>query len=204
MDSEYNTSAQQMVRGHQHPDLRRALLDEALVLADEVGIDNLSLRELAVRVGVTHPAAYHYFATKVELLGELAREGFRLLDGKLAAVQARSPKTRFVKLGKAYVTFARNHPVHFRLMFREAVVRPVWDPDMIALCAMPYARVHGAVISAGGNKDVTDLAWAAMHGLATLALDGPLALRGDDVERVLDRSTALLASLLDPPTRRRS
>jgi len=185
-----------MAASYHHGDLRRALLDEAVALAGEVGVDRLSLRELAARVGVTHPAAYHHFASKTELLGELAREGFALLDQRLAAVSARGARRRFIELGLAYVDFARDHPVHFRLMFRASVVRPVWDAAMAAQVGAPFARVDAAVRAAGGTRDLTDLAWASMHGLATLALDGPLALRGDDVDALARRLTALLARLL--------
>lgn len=184
-------------RTYHHGDLRRTLLDEAVALAGHVGLDQLSLRQLAARVGVTHAAAYHHFAGKVELLGALAVEGFALLDARLAAVSTEQPAgARFVQLGAAYVSFAREHPVHFRLMFREQVVRPVWESGLAALAASTYARVHDAVRAAGGGQDLTDLAWAAMHGLATLALDGPLAVRGDDIDALTARLTALLARLL--------
>jgi hypothetical protein len=126
----------------------------------------------------------------------VARQGFELLDVRLAAVPARGLRARFVRLGLAYVGFARAHPVHFRLMFRASVVEPVWGPEMKALTAAPYLRVHAAVVAAGGDADLTDLAWASMHGLATLALDGPLALRGDDIDALAGRLTALLARLL--------
>ena len=185
-----------MGESYHHGDLRRALLDEAVALAGEVGVDRLSLRELAARVGVTHPAAYHHFASKTELLGALAREGFALLDQRLAGVRGRSARQRFVQLGLAYIDFARECPVHFRLMFRASVVQPVWDAAMMAAVAAPFARVHDTVVAAGGTRDLTDLAWASMHGLATLALDGPLALRGDDVDALARRLTALLARLL--------
>jgi AcrR family transcriptional regulator len=162
-----------------------------------VGLERLSLRDLAARVGVTHPAAYHHFASKSALLAALAEEGFSRLDAALAeASRGEPPKARFVKLGAAYVAFARAHPVHFRLMFRESVVRPVWESEVAALAASAFSRVDEAVSAAGGDKDVTDLAWVAMHGLATLALDGPLALRGDDIDDLVARLTALIARLL--------
>jgi AcrR family transcriptional regulator len=185
-----------MPKRYHHGDLKRALLDEAIRQAGEVGLEHLSLRELAVKLGVTHPAAYHHFASKDELLAALAREGFQLLDARLAAVSSKAPRKRFVELGLSYVAFARENPVHFRLMFRASVVKPIWGPEMIALTGSPFAQVHDAVLQAGGTRDLTDLAWVAMHGLATLALDGPLALRGDDVDELAGRLASLLARLL--------
>ncbi|HAD46808.1 MAG TPA: TetR/AcrR family transcriptional regulator, partial [Alcanivorax sp.] len=47
---------------YHHGDLRRALVDEALVLLAESGDGGFSLRELARRVGVTANASYRHFA----------------------------------------------------------------------------------------------------------------------------------------------
>jgi hypothetical protein len=49
---------------YHHGDLRRALVDEALVLLAESGDGGFSLRELARRVGVTANASYRHFANK--------------------------------------------------------------------------------------------------------------------------------------------
>ena len=65
---------------YHHGDLRRALVDEALVLLAESGDGGFSLRELARRVGVTANASYRHFANKDALLQALAAEGFRRLS----------------------------------------------------------------------------------------------------------------------------
>jgi AcrR family transcriptional regulator len=47
---------------------RQQILDEAMTLFGEVGYRSASLRELAARVGISHPGLLHYFATKEALL----------------------------------------------------------------------------------------------------------------------------------------
>jgi TetR/AcrR family tetracycline transcriptional repressor len=51
---------------------RETVLDAALRLIDEVGLDGLSLRRLAKELGVQAPALYWHFASKKDLLDHLA------------------------------------------------------------------------------------------------------------------------------------
>jgi TetR/AcrR family tetracycline transcriptional repressor len=51
---------------------RETVLDTALRLIDEVGLDGLSLRRLAKELGVQAPALYWHFASKKDLLDHLA------------------------------------------------------------------------------------------------------------------------------------
>lgn len=51
---------------------REIVVSEALALLDQVGLDGVSTRQLAKRLGVEQPTLYHYFRTKKELLAALA------------------------------------------------------------------------------------------------------------------------------------
>ena len=51
---------------------RQQVIDEALRLADDEGLDALSLRTLAGRLGVQAPTLYWHIGSKVELLDALA------------------------------------------------------------------------------------------------------------------------------------
>lgn len=53
---------------------RDGIIDEALRLLDEVGIDKLSTRKLAERLGVQQPALYWHFRNKSELLDAINSE----------------------------------------------------------------------------------------------------------------------------------
>src|SRR4051794_11975959 len=50
---------------------RETVLDTALRLIDEVGLDGLSLRRLAKELGVQAPALYWHFSSKKDLLDHL-------------------------------------------------------------------------------------------------------------------------------------
>ena len=53
---------------------RDRIVDEALLLLNEVGIDKLSTRKLAERLGVQQPALYWHFRNKSELLDAINSE----------------------------------------------------------------------------------------------------------------------------------
>ncbi|MGI5505591.1 TetR/AcrR family transcriptional regulator C-terminal domain-containing protein [Lentzea sp. CA-135723] len=53
---------------------RQAVVAEALDLLDEVGLDAVSTRRLAARLGVEQPSLYWHFRTKADLLAAMAAE----------------------------------------------------------------------------------------------------------------------------------
>lgn len=73
---------------------RDRIIDEALLLLDEVGIDKLSTRKLAERLGVQQPALYWHFRSKSELLDAINSE-----------MLLRYHSDRLPKPGQDWVTF---------------------------------------------------------------------------------------------------
>ncbi len=173
-----------------HGDLRRALLDAALQLVDERGLEALSLRELARRLGVSHAAPGHHFADRLALLVAMAVDGFeRLADAMEAAAAAHPPgAARLAAIGEAYVRFALDHPSHLQVMFGPEVggmkVRPdelrragerarcVLDGTVAALAGLP-ARQPDAPRDPRVEAH-TFACWALLHGVARLWIDGPM------------------------------
>jgi TetR/AcrR family transcriptional regulator, tetracycline repressor protein len=56
---------------------RQTILHHAFCQLNEAGLENLTLRRLAARVGVQAPALYWHFKNKQELLDEMATQVFR-------------------------------------------------------------------------------------------------------------------------------
>jgi TetR/AcrR family tetracycline transcriptional repressor len=69
------------------PLTREQVLDEALRLSDEKGLDGLSLRALAGRLGVQAPTLYWHVANKAALLDALSDA---IMDEALAALPERT------------------------------------------------------------------------------------------------------------------
>ncbi|MFC7329637.1 TetR/AcrR family transcriptional regulator [Marinactinospora rubrisoli] len=183
---------------YHHGDLRRTLLDAALVLIAERGVAAVNLRELARRAGVSHAAPAHHFTDKAGLFTAIATEGHMLLAQALspaspeengpgrgavapAGETARLPALR--EMGARYVRFALDHPAHFDVMFRPDLCR-VDDPELAAA-----RRRSGALLTRalpGGpdgphTRGYLLAAWSAAHGFATLWRSGSLtAVTGAD------------------------
>jgi AcrR family transcriptional regulator len=106
--------------GYHHGDLRRVLVEAALAVIAEQGIEALSLRELARQTGVSAAAPYRHFTDKDELLAAVAADcAGRLLEVMGRAVESSPPNEplkRWQATGIAQVQFAVDNPAHFRVM----------------------------------------------------------------------------------------
>ena len=106
---------------YHHGDLRNALLEGAVQLLAEGGVEAFTLRELSRRVGVNHRAAYRHFEDKRAILAAVAAEGYRALAAKMrAAVQASESDDaveRLLAMGRAYVELGVDERAHYEVMF---------------------------------------------------------------------------------------
>lgn len=177
---------------YHHGDLRNALLDASLALVAEHGVEAFSLREAAREVGVSPAAAYRHFEDKDALLVALALDGF----GKLAQGMERAlsrvrgePGSKayavasMFAVGLAYVEFAVAHPAHFRVMFGpwcHQEGKPPAPPGERDAYQILVATLDGLVASgaipAQGRAGAEIAAWAGVHGLASLLVEGSLRL----------------------------
>jgi AcrR family transcriptional regulator len=177
-------------RPYHHGDLRPALLKAAVEVIDEVGPAAMSVREVARRAGVTHAAATYHFGDKAGLLTAVAAEGYRLLAEALG--DAQQAHRSFLEVGVAYVRFAVAHRAHFEVMFRPELYRSD-DADLRAARAAGARLLYGTRHASSEQLTAGVAAWALVHGIATLWLDGNLPARlGDDPEEVTRHVAALL------------
>lgn len=186
---------------YHHGDLRPALLDAAARLIRADGTDALTLRALAEAVGVSRTAPYRHFKDKADLLVAVAAEGFERLRATLHAVDAASTTglDPFEAMGVAYIRFAVENPAHYRLMYgREALARrevptlqtaadAIYD-ELVALIA---ARQASGDLRAGTPESLAYVAWATVHGLASLLVDGQME-QPDDIEALARLTTRTL------------
>lgn len=171
---------------YHHGNLRQALLEAALIILEKEGEAGLGLRDLARAVGVSAAAPYRHFDSRAALLEALAVTGFQRFSAAMEAVASSNPTDPMAAMGKTYVLFALSNANLFRLMFSPQLKkdgRP--GLRMAADAAFDTLRhVVGGDMQTGRIKALA--AWAKVHGLSILLLDGQIALRaGEDTEALI-------------------
>ncbi len=191
-------------RPYHHGNLRAALLARAEETLSQEGAGELSLRELARQVGVSHAAPRRHFPDKRALLDALAEDGFERLGRDLREAldaPASGSRTGCSPSPSPYVAFATRHAALLELMFagkhrpgaaeslRAAADRAFEAP----LALFAEGQAAGEVVP-GEVERVSIVAWAALQGLASLVNAGMLDRAGLD-EVVADAVHRLLLGL---------
>jgi AcrR family transcriptional regulator len=170
---------------YHHGNLRSAFITTGIEILKTQGVQALSLRDLARRIGVSHNAASRHFAGKPELLVALAEIGFQRLAGEIRHAIgpfAGAPRTRLFAASRAYIQFAIENPHLFRLMFCSFEHHSDNEQHTPAL-AHQYANTLGeftrilaeaqkqGVLSGEQAKPDALVIWSLLHGLAMLLVD---------------------------------
>ena len=169
---------------YHHGDLRRALLDEALRTIQTEGVEQLTLRTVGERLGVSRSALYRHFADKQSLLATVGKEGFRELRRTLAGAWEGNGHGRagFKAMGKAYVQFAVEHPSHYRVMFGRFIESAAKDDHFVAEAKAAFQVLVDALVEQQKSGEIrrddpvlmARFVWAIVHGTAMLFIDGQL------------------------------
>ena len=166
-------------RPYHHGNLRAELLERAEQTLRERGVEDLSLRELAREVGVSHAAPRRHFADRQALLDALVLDGFERLGEALAeAGEGGAFGERLTAMARAYVRFATEHAALLELMFarkhREGAehLRAAGDLTFAPLLALVREGQRDGQLVPGDPEEVGLLAFATLHGLTALANRG--------------------------------
>jgi AcrR family transcriptional regulator len=154
--------------------LRDACVDAAREVIANEGIEKLSLRDVARRLGVSHQAPYRHFASRDHLLAEVMR---RCYDQFATHLNARpnnpDPHADMHALGERYLSFALSHPLEYRLMFNTPWPQSAEHPDLIHQANQAFDTLRRVMTQVHPVKSPTkavDLdalfVWSCMHGLA--------------------------------------
>lgn len=190
--------------GSRPPLQREAIVEAARDLIAEDGLDALSLRRLAGRLGVTAPALYAHLEDKRDLLKAVAEIEFGALVQRFDEVADLAPLDRIRANGRAYVAHARANPELFRVMF-------LFPPDIAPLDAAGAEATPGATKAFGAAADAVQAAidagllatddplltaltmWSGVHGVAEVLQLGfglPPELEEAMVDDVIERILA--------------
>jgi AcrR family transcriptional regulator len=171
-------------------DLPETCVTEALAIIRDVGIENLSLREVARRLGVSHQAPYRHFPSRDHLLAEVVDRCFRDFDAALGTDHdSGDPAADLAALGRLYLDYAARHPLEYRLMFGARLPDPREHPEMLEKGCAAFDQLRARVARLAGRPVDSEavtleamFVWSTVHGLASILETEAMAGLGIDAD----------------------
>jgi len=146
------------------------------------GVQGVSMRKVAGRVGVSATAIYRHYADKAALLDAAVMDGRRNLMRYLArGMAARTPADRLLLTGRQYIRFAIQHPKEYHVLFLGQLPVDIprqgdpagYTPTFRFLVDRVEDCVRARLMPGNTNAfEVAMLCWSVVHGLASLYLQG--------------------------------
>jgi AcrR family transcriptional regulator len=194
--------------------LRNALVEEGRRMFEENGASELSLRELARRVGVSEAAPSRHFRGKEELLAAIAVSGFVELAEQRKSIAAKklAPFEMAREMMLSYVRYAQAHSGLFDLMTGPRLLREFVRGDVEATSNISYSYFADSVFALARESGwpeaqmhyLSHAAWAMEHGVAALLLADriPRTDSNLDTQKMIDFSiNAFLVAVVGGPER---
>lgn len=183
------------------PDQRRRLIvDAALDLLRQRGPQAVTMRRVAQKLGLGAMTLYTYFPGQEGLRRAMIQRGFEMLQRGCEAASTLGTDLGWWGGTRHYLQFALNNPNLYRLMFSLPTTAADADEQMFRgefqkfLDKVRQQAVHEGMtaheLERQARRDAGRL-WIALHGLASLAIDGRLSVLGGDLDQhlrdILDR-----------------
>ncbi|QUQ72159.1 TetR/AcrR family transcriptional regulator [Kutzneria sp. CA-103260] len=157
------------------------ILRTARELAEAEGWDAVTTRRLSQRIEYSQPVLYSHFANKDAIVAAVAEQGFAELAAAMAAARRQEvePQGLLRAVVDAYLGFAEANPVLYDAMFTLDVGLRFAQPDSPPALLDGFdqlVRTFEALVDDPAEIGTfTEVAWAALHGLATLTRAGRLS-----------------------------
>lgn len=196
---------------YHHGNLREALIEAAIQLVEEVGPENVSVREAAKRAGVSPGAPFRHFPNKTALMTAVAEQAMALFRAEVVraveSVATDDPLARFEAVGTAYLHWAIHNPTHFQIISTRSLIdwsssESLRDDNRVVRSLMELAIIdaqrQGKLRSE--NIDETHIAARALvYGLGRMYIDGHFAqwaVSGEAAEQTAQNALRHFVSLL--------
>ncbi|MEE2692019.1 MAG: TetR/AcrR family transcriptional regulator [Pseudomonadota bacterium] len=162
---------------YRHGDLHAAAVAAAIVIVREEGVEALTVRRIAERVGVAHRSLYRHFRDREALLDAVASDGYRRLAA--SAQKARTPKD----FASRYANFALGEPYLYDVMMTRASSTISLDPDLKEatdrLIAASLAVLSDPAADGETRRRQVMRLWMGLHGGVSLHRAGLLRARSN-------------------------
>lgn len=180
--------------------MRREILDAAWSQARDVGLANITLRDIAREVGMQPPSLYSHFASKNAIYDAMYAEAWLAYEESGSALEPlpEHPREALQKIARVFFDFAVADLARYQLMNQRTIPGFEPSPDSYA----PAVRVleHGrAMVGSCGVSDSAD--FDIMAALIGGLIDQQLANDpgGERYSRLLERAIDMWADAAGVP-----
>lgn len=158
---------------------RQLIITTARAVAEAEGWDAVTTRRLSNEIEYSQPVLYKHFAGMEQIADAVAVEGFRELSEttRAAIADADGVRDALTLTAHAYLDFARSNPAVYDAMFTRATALRFAAESTPPELDTAFSELQEAVARASGGHDadtLTEVFWAALHGLVTLSRAGRL------------------------------
>jgi AcrR family transcriptional regulator len=158
---------------------RQLITTTARALAEQEGWDAVTTRRLAGEIEYSQPVLYKHFAGMEDVMASVAVQGFGELTDALSAARrgAADGPDALARVAHAFIGFAHDSPALFDAMFTRATTLRFATTDTPTELTVAFGELRAAVDLVAGRRDpdtLTEVVWAALHGLVTLDRSGRL------------------------------
>ena len=173
--------------------MRVKLCTTALAIFRESGIESVTFRALADRMGVSHTLPYRYFDNKDALLASVRVLCFEQFEHHVRDREALEVAAlpRVLAVLDAYVSFVFEHRIEYELIFTTPQPPPQRYPELLAARRSLFEHSVGLVqecinagVIHGDARELTHAVWAGLHGLLTLHVANQL-VHGSTLEQLV-------------------
>jgi AcrR family transcriptional regulator len=185
-DSSKQAAGKAPVRRHyHHGNLVDSLVAAAIELIEEKGVEQLSVREVAKKAGVSPGAPFRHFSNKNALLTAVAEQAISRLteavETALQAVASDLPLERLRAIGIGYLDWALANPTHFQIVssrslinFHESelLVRQNADLRQLMVSLIAEAQARGDLRPGVAADDLILSSRAFVYGVVRMWIDG--------------------------------
>jgi AcrR family transcriptional regulator len=167
---------------YHHGNLADSLLDSVDEIATQFGLEAVTLRACAKKIGVSPSSAFRHYSDKRDLMTAFATRALSQLSDALSIATTKAQKENsdaLMAVGLAYIKFAIDKPAFFRAMWKEETIYTNSE-NYIAASDLLSKHLKGGFADTIADTDPSSLsaeellAWSSVHGLANLFVDGPI------------------------------
>lgn len=172
---------------YHHGNLRNALIETGIEILSTKGLENFSLRKVALACGVSPSASYSHFKDIEELrtaMGKHVSDKFiEILTDSIKGVD--SPHEKLRQLGYAYIEFFEQNPNYFQFLFYFSGTKI--DLESANNTYKPFNLFQQVTFEFFKSIDMpeeefianTVSIWANVHGIASLLTNKDVKYSGD-------------------------